>query len=158
MKRILFFFVFFCIFNLFSCSDNITNSNKRDDNSIKQIIYVDGSVYSLTSDSISINHVVIKNNILIIDYSYLGGCGTPQINLFAEHGFEDTSPAQLSMRLVLHSYSNACKNIIKWKAYFDLKSASLLYKATYQRDRGVILLSIYNPSSDYYSPPPRYEF
>ena len=156
MKKAIIFLSFVCIFNIISCSDDTTNPGL---NSVQPIIYVNENLNTLVSDSISISHIDIKNNILIIDYRYLGGCGDHQINLFAEMGFEETSPVQLNMRLVQHSFSDTCQNVINGKAYFDLRSAASLFKSAYHGQKGVILLTIYSSvSSGYYMPLPRYEF
>ena len=126
---------------------------------IEPIIFVNDNINSLRSDSISISHIDIKNNVLIINYSYLGGYETHSINLFSEIGFEETSPVQLRMWLIHYSYADTGKEVINGKVYFDLKSVAALYKSAYRSDNGVILFSIYDSNlSNYYLPQPRYEF
>jgi hypothetical protein len=159
MKRIILFFIIICLFNIISCSDSVTNSNNIDSDSAKPIIYVYENLDSLKTDNISINHINIKNDILIIDYSYLGRCGTNYINLFSQLGFAETSPVQLDMRLIRHSFSDTCQNVVNGEAYFDLKSALSLWRSTYGRYNGTILLSIRDSNlSNIYLPLPKYVF
>lgn len=158
MKKFILLLALIVVIDILSCSDYSTNIENNNNNTVKPIIYFDGNLNNLISDSISIKHIDIKKDILIIYYNYLGGCGTHQINLFSEFGFEETSPVQLRMRLVQHSFSETCQNVVNGKTYFDLKSAAALFKSSYGNQKGEIRLSIFGSEPSTYMPLPKYEF
>jgi hypothetical protein len=144
------------IFISLSCSDDITTENEG---LIKPVIFISDNINSLQSDSVIIEQIEIKNNILTISCSYLGGCEVHSLNLFSEIGFLESDPVQLRMRLIHHAYSDSCQNVINEKVAFDLKSVATLYKSAYRTNKGIILFSVYDSDVIHqYVPQPRYEF
>ena len=141
MKIIVALYILISFSILQSCSDNITNS--VNDELVEPIIFYNGNLNSLTSDSISINSMNIENDILVVDYTIVG-CESNSVYLFSESGFEETSPVQIRMRLVQHSFNDSCNTKINGKAYFDLKSVASLYKMSYRSNNGVVSLSVYD--------------
>ena len=144
-----------------SCNEEVVNNEIPDDSLIRPIIFLYGetSLRSLSSDEISIQKIEIINDILVIDATYPGGCEVSSTALFSESGFQESSPVQLPMKLVHHSFSDTCTKTISEKFYFDLKSVATLYKIGYRTDKGIVLLSIFDSdSTNYYLPQPKYVF
>ncbi|NLT49511.1 MAG: hypothetical protein GXX85_01170 [Ignavibacteria bacterium] len=152
--------IIFICFAISSCNDKIVDNSITYDSSITPIIfYGETSLRSLSSDEISIQKIEIINDVLVIDATYPGGSEVSSTALFSESGFLESSPVQVPMRLVHHSFSDTCTKIISEKFYFDLKPLATLYKSGYRTDKGVILLSIYDSdSTKYYLPQPKYIF
>jgi len=148
-------FVFFII-NIPSCSDDITSEI---DTLVKPVIFISDNINSLQSDSVSIEQIEIKNDLLIIHFSYLGGCEVQSLNLFSENTFQESLPVQLRMRLINQTNSDSCQNVINEKVSFDLKSVADFYKSVYRTDKGVIIFSIYDSDlTKYFFPQAQYNF
>ena len=160
MKKHL-YLVLISLFALNSCSDDIVSTESPDDALIRPILFLSGTsnFNTIDTDEISIQNVQIVNDVLIIDATYPGGCDIHSTALFSRTGFLETSPVQLSMKLIHHSYTDTCSNIISEKFYFDLKSVATLYNLAYRDDSGTVLLNILDSdSTNYYLPQPEYEF
>jgi len=144
-----------------SCSDDIVNTEIPENALIKPILYLSGTCNfsTINTDEISIQSIHIVNDILIIDASYSGGCDIHSTALFSLTGFLESYPVQLSMKLIHHSYSDTCSNVISERFYFDLKSVATMYTLAYRENNGVVLLNIFDSdSTNYYLPQQRYEF
>lgn len=144
-----------------SCSDDIVNTNIPENALIRPILFLSGTsnFSTINTDKISIQNIQIVNDILIIDASYPGGCDIHSTALFASSGFLESSPVQLTMKLIHHSYSDTCSNIISEQFFFDLKSVATMYNLAYRSNSGVVLLNIFDSdSTNYYLPQPKYEF
>lgn len=160
MKKHL-YLVLISFFALNSCSDDIVNTKIPDDALIRPILFLSGTsnFNTIDTDEISIQNVQIVDDVLIIDATYPGGCDIHSTALFSSTGFLETSPGQLSMKLIHHSYTDTCSNIISEKFYFDLKSVATLYNLANRDDSGTVLLNIFDSdSTNYYLPQPEYEF
>ena len=155
------YLVLISLLTLNSCSDDIVNTEIPDDALIRPILFLSGTsnFNTINTDEISIQNVQIVNDVLIIDATYPGGCDIHSTALFSRTGFLETSPVQLYMKLIHHSYTDTCSKIISEKFYFDLKSVATLYNLAYRDDSGNVLLNILDSdSTNYYLPQPEYVF
>ena len=144
------------LFFLQDCSDDITGWYETP---IKPVILYQPEIGTLQSDSVSIKKAEVKDDNLILYCTYLGGCGTHSLNLYSSISFMESNPVQLRMRLIHKADSETCDKVVHEIVKFDLKPVAGLYKSGYHRDKGTILLSIYDSDlTKQVLPQPEYTF
>lgn len=139
-------FIILIIFALVRCTENAITAEAVNDELLRPILFISGTnnLGDINTDEVSIDNVIINKNILTISATYPGGCDIHSTALFSKTGWNETSPVQLEMKLIHHSYSDTCSNNISERFYFDLKPLATLYYLSYRTKDGVIQLHIYD--------------
>ena len=79
---------------------------------------------------VTMSSVEIKGDIVTLEVSYSGGCGTHEFNLFVSNLFMESNPVQTES-ILSHVTEDACEALITEKLTFDLLPIREFYQRSY---------------------------
>lgn len=86
---------------------------------------------------VTVTSVEIEGDIVTLEVSYSGGCGTHEFNLFVSNLFMESDPIQTES-ILSHVTEDACEALITEKLTFDLLPIREFYQRIYGQGPGSI--------------------
>jgi hypothetical protein len=86
---------------------------------------------------ITITHAKIEGDIVTLEVSYSGGCGTHEINLFVSNMFMESNPVQTES-ILSHVTEDPCDAVVTEELTFDLLPLKEFYSRIYGYGEGSI--------------------
>ena len=95
-------------------------------------------------DSYDIRDIRIKNDSVLIDIGYTGGCTTHFFSLLSEEQFLESYPVQINIVLAHNDKNDNCDAYIMKTLLFDLTKLKEKWQIEYQNESGTIMINLEN--------------
>jgi hypothetical protein len=117
----------------------------RDIKDIAKNIIFQSSLPDLPTEHVVLENATIHGDIITVTLSYSGGCKPHEFDLLFTT-FEESSPVQISARILHHKNDDPCDNWVTETRAFNLSLLIEHYLKIYDRSCGPIIINVFDAS------------